>query len=45
MEFANKGVLEPLDDTPDDGGSEWYIDSIMVLEGDYTNPESTPHAA
>ena len=41
MEYSNEGKLEPLDSTPDDHGSDWYIDSIMVLEGDYTNPDST----
>ena len=44
MEYSNEGKLEPLDSTPDDHGSDWYIDSIMVLEGDYTNPDSAQSA-
>ena len=35
-----QGKLVELDDTPADGGAEWYFDSIMVFEGDYTNPEN-----
>jgi len=31
--------LQPLDDTPEDGGADWFLDSIMVFEGDYTNPD------
>lgn len=42
MYFYNgkNNKLEPLDDTPADGGKDWFLDSIMVIDGDYTNPAS-----
>ena len=40
MYFFHDGNLLNLDDTPDDDGEDWYADSIMVFEGDYTNPEN-----
>jgi len=34
------GKLKDIDDTPEDGGEDWFLDSIMVFGGDYTNPEN-----
>lgn len=39
---GTSGRLEHLDDTPDDGDSDWIQDSIAVFDGDYTNPENKP---
>lgn len=33
--------LIDLDDTPEDHG-DWYQESIMVFEGEYTNPDNKP---
>jgi len=42
MRYYNNSshALEPLDETPEDGGEDWFFDSIMVFEGDYTQPAS-----
>jgi len=34
------GRILPLDDSPEDEGEDWFLDSIMVYEGDYTNPDN-----
>ena len=36
---GTKRQLMHLDDTPDNN-DDWFLDSIMVFEGDYTNPEN-----
>jgi len=40
MFFFKNGKLVDLDDTPEDGGEDWFLDSIMVFEGEFTNPDN-----
>ena len=45
MFFFSNGKLEELKKVGDDGvdkalSVDWYLDSIMVFEGDYTNPDN-----
>jgi hypothetical protein len=37
---GKSGKLTEVDDTPEDFGADWFLDSIMVFDGDYTNPEN-----
>ena len=37
MYFYKDNQLIAVDDTPEDKGSDWFEESILVFEGDYTN--------